>query len=150
MVKERNKEIEAIIEKLGDETHSTQKQIMAQYEQKLRGVQTKHNEECKEFQRQIKEFRDRYHSEVDIKTMLDDNLKVLSRRINDLEIELQDKKDKIKIVQKQNEEIQHELQAVYDKEGKARNEIVSQMRGALEEKDCENALETKTDAGNGI
>jgi len=29
MVKERNKEIEAIIEKLGDETHSTQKQIMA-------------------------------------------------------------------------------------------------------------------------
>lgn len=51
MVKERNKEIEAIIEKLGDETHSTQKQIMAQYEQKLKGVQAKHNEECKEFQR---------------------------------------------------------------------------------------------------
>jgi len=37
--------------------------------------------------------------------MLDDNLKVLSRRINDLEIELQDKKDKVKIVQKQYEEI---------------------------------------------
>jgi len=28
MVRERNREIEAIIEKLGDETHSTQKQIM--------------------------------------------------------------------------------------------------------------------------
>jgi hypothetical protein len=32
MVLERNKEIEAIIEKLGDETHSTQKQLVAQYE----------------------------------------------------------------------------------------------------------------------
>ena len=70
--------------------------------------------------------------------MLDDNLKVLSRRINDLEIELQDRKEKVKIVQKQYEEIQQELQGVYDKEGKARNEIVSQMRGALEEKDSEN------------
>jgi len=29
MVRERNREIEAIIEKLGDETHSTQKTLMA-------------------------------------------------------------------------------------------------------------------------
>jgi len=28
MVKERNKEIEAIINKLGDETHDTQKQLL--------------------------------------------------------------------------------------------------------------------------
>jgi hypothetical protein len=28
MVRERNKEIEAIINKLGDETHDTQKQLM--------------------------------------------------------------------------------------------------------------------------
>jgi len=28
MVRERNREIEAIIEKLGDETHLTQKQLM--------------------------------------------------------------------------------------------------------------------------
>ena len=35
MVKERNKEIEAIINKLGDETHDTQKQLMQQYERKV-------------------------------------------------------------------------------------------------------------------
>jgi hypothetical protein len=29
MIRERNREIEAIIEKLGDETHSTQKTLMA-------------------------------------------------------------------------------------------------------------------------
>jgi hypothetical protein len=28
MVRERNREIEAIIEKLGDETHTTQKQLL--------------------------------------------------------------------------------------------------------------------------
>jgi len=42
MVRERNKEIEAIIEKLGDETHSTQKTLMAQYEQKVAKSDTKH------------------------------------------------------------------------------------------------------------
>ena len=42
MVRERNKEIEAIIEKLGDETHSTQKTLMAQYEKKVADNEAKH------------------------------------------------------------------------------------------------------------
>lgn len=42
MVRERNREIEAIIEKLGDETHSTQKQLMSQYEKKCQQVEDKH------------------------------------------------------------------------------------------------------------
>ena len=49
MVKERNKEIEAIIEKLGDETHSTQKTLMAQYEAKVAKMQTKHDQESAEY-----------------------------------------------------------------------------------------------------
>jgi vacuolar-type H+-ATPase subunit E/Vma4 len=36
MVRERNREIEAIINKLGDETHDTQKQLMQQYERKMK------------------------------------------------------------------------------------------------------------------
>lgn len=36
--------------------------------------------------------------------MLDDNLKVLTRRINDLEIELEDKKDKILQLNNENKE----------------------------------------------
>lgn len=35
MVVERNREIEAIIEKLGDETHASQKQLVNKYEQKI-------------------------------------------------------------------------------------------------------------------
>ena len=43
MVRERNREIEAIIEKLGDETHSTQKTLMSQYESKVSKMQDKHS-----------------------------------------------------------------------------------------------------------
>lgn len=49
MVKERNKEIEAIIEKLGDETHSTQKTLMSQYESKVAKMQSKHEQEAAEY-----------------------------------------------------------------------------------------------------
>ena len=41
MIKERNREIEAIINKLGDETHDTQKQLLTQYERKVRDVEDK-------------------------------------------------------------------------------------------------------------
>ena len=48
MVKERNKEIEAIINKLGDETHDTQKQLMQQYERKVQDVESKWRGEMQE------------------------------------------------------------------------------------------------------
>lgn len=50
MVNERNREIEAIIEKLGDETHATQKQLMQSYERKVDSMQEKHETELREYQ----------------------------------------------------------------------------------------------------
>jgi hypothetical protein len=41
MIRERNREIEAIINKLGDETHDTQKQLLTQYERKVKDVEEK-------------------------------------------------------------------------------------------------------------
>lgn len=40
-VKERNREISAIIERLGDETHDTQKQIATSNEKRVREVELK-------------------------------------------------------------------------------------------------------------
>jgi hypothetical protein len=42
MIRERNKEIEAVIEKLGDETHSTNKQLQQQFDQQKRRLEDKH------------------------------------------------------------------------------------------------------------
>ena len=53
MVRERNREIEAIIEKLGDETHSTQKTLMAQYESKVAKLEEKHSAEAAEYQTRL-------------------------------------------------------------------------------------------------
>ena len=52
-MKERNKEIEAIIEKLGDETHSTQKQLVSVYESKAAKLEEKHRKELAEKDRTI-------------------------------------------------------------------------------------------------
>lgn len=57
MVNERNREIEAIIEKLGDETHSTQKQLSAQYNAKAQAMQSEHRREVADLESQLDSVR---------------------------------------------------------------------------------------------
>lgn len=49
MIKERNREIEAIINKLGDETHDTRQQLINQYEKKVKDVESKWKTEIEEY-----------------------------------------------------------------------------------------------------
>ncbi len=49
MVKERNREIEAIINKLGDETLDTKKQMHDHYEKKVKEVEAKGKSEIEEY-----------------------------------------------------------------------------------------------------
>ena len=102
MVRERNREIEAIIEKLGDETHSTQKTLMAQYEGKVTKMQEKHTTEMAEYSTRLHSLKEKLVSEQETKNMLDENLRVLSRRLNDLEIECSDKTDRMRNMERSN------------------------------------------------
>ena len=63
MVRERNKEIETIIEKLGDETHNTQKTLVTQYESKVAKVEEKHRVELEEYQMRLQQLKDKHISE---------------------------------------------------------------------------------------
>lgn len=96
MVRERNREIESIINKLGDETHDTQKQLMQQYERKVQDVENKWRAEVQEQKGAIQQWKDKYKKETDQRLMLDENLRVLSRRINDLELDIEAKKERIR------------------------------------------------------
>jgi DNA phosphorothioation-dependent restriction protein DptG len=88
MVRERNREIEAIINKLGDETHDTQKQLLTQYERKVKDVEAKWKADVEDYKATIKQWKDKLVQEEESRHMLDDNLRVLSRRINDLELDI--------------------------------------------------------------
>jgi uncharacterized protein YoxC len=44
--------------------------------------------------------------------MLDDNLRVLSRRINDLELDVQDKKEKISVLVHEKQDLQESLNSI--------------------------------------
>jgi hypothetical protein len=46
--------------------------------------------------------------------MLDENLRTVMRRINDLEIELNDKNDKIRVLEKSNNETGNQLDSIYE------------------------------------
>lgn len=88
MIRERNREIEAIINKLGDETHDTQKSLLTQYERKVRDVEDKWKAEVETYKSALQQWKDKHSSESNSRHMLDDNLRVLGRRINDLELDL--------------------------------------------------------------
>ena len=88
MIRERNREIEAIINKLGDETHDTQKGLLAQYERKVRDVEDKWRADVETHKSTLQQWKDKHSSESSSRHMLDDNLRVLGRRINDLELDL--------------------------------------------------------------
>ena len=135
MVRERNKEIEAIIEKLGDETHSTQKTLLSQYEAKVAKLEEKHKTESEEYQLRLQQLKDKLLAEQETRTMLDENLRVLSRRMNDLEIDLADKKDKIMTLERANALTKAELDKIYDEQTQVRVELEQQMRLRLDEKD---------------
>ena len=70
MVKERNREIEAIIEKLGDETHDTQKQLMTQYERKVSELDKKSAKELAEQKVKYQELLEKYNGYQDEKMVL--------------------------------------------------------------------------------
>ena len=46
--------------------------------------------------------------------MLDENVRVIYRRVHDMEIELTDKKDKIRQLERTNAETQNQLDCIYE------------------------------------
>ena len=79
--------------------------------------------------------------------MLDENLRVLSRRMNDLEIEISDKKDKIKTLERANVQSTSELEKIYDEQSQIRVELEKSMRQRIDEKDRD-LRRAKEDAQN--
>ena len=61
---------------------------MQQYERKVKDVENKWRDEVKEVQATVNQWKDKYKAESDSRHMLDENLRVLGRRINDLEIDV--------------------------------------------------------------
>lgn len=67
--------------------------------------------------------------------MLDDNLRVLGRRINDLELELEDKKEKMAQAESEKFAINEELSKAHKYQDSVRREIEEEMRDKINEKE---------------
>ena len=69
--------------------------------------------------------------------MLDENLRVLSRRMNDMEIELTDKKEKVKTLERANVQTQVQFDCIYEEQTNIRQDFEKQMRQTLDAKEKE-------------
>ena len=70
--------------------------------------------------------------------MLDDNLRVLTRRLNDLEIELADKNDKLRTLERQHNETKTAYDCIYDEQTQIRLDAEQEMRKRIDAKEAEN------------
>jgi len=64
--------------------------MMSQNEKKLREVELKWKADVDEYKSLLSQWKEKYNSESDTRKMLDENLRVLSRRIQELELESAD------------------------------------------------------------
>jgi hypothetical protein len=69
--------------------------------------------------------------------MLDENLRVLTRRMNDLEIELADKKDKLKTMERANAMAKTELDSFGERQDEKVADLERQFMDKLDAKESE-------------
>ena len=69
--------------------------------------------------------------------MLDENLRILGRRINDLELDIQDKKDTIEKLENEKFEVSERLASAQSSQSNLRSEIEDESRAKILDKDRE-------------
>ena len=69
--------------------------------------------------------------------MLDENIRVIQRRVHDMEVELTDKKDKIRQLERTNAETQNQLDCIYEEQERMRSDLEAQLRQRIEQRDNE-------------
>lgn len=69
--------------------------------------------------------------------MLDDNLRILGRRVNDLELELTEKKEKLSQLERERRDLSEKLAIIYKEQESLRQDVEDELRYKLDEKDRE-------------
>jgi predicted nucleic acid-binding Zn-ribbon protein len=69
--------------------------------------------------------------------MLDDNLRVLGRRINDLELEIESKKEKIEKLEQEKFDLSEKLSITNSQQDEIRSEIEEEMKFRIDQKERE-------------
>ena len=69
---------------------------------------------------------------VETRDMLDENVRVLTRRISDMELEVAEKGEKNKKMERANMEVNAKLDTIYDDQTVLREGLESEMRKRLE------------------
>jgi len=93
---------------------------MGQYEKKSQQLETKHRHEIQEYKNSMDSWKDKYVNSNETRDMLDENVRVLSRRINDMELEITDKSEKIKKQERIYAETNSKLDSVWDDQNRVR------------------------------
>lgn len=137
MGNERNREIEAVIEKLGDETHTQQKLVEKQYQIKFEQLKKDYAKRSEQYEQQIRSLEDKYRKECEVREMLDDNLKTVLRRVDELQLQLDDKSSKLDSALEFKSRIDNQLECVHNDHEFKLKKVVQEFMQKLESKEAE-------------
>jgi hypothetical protein len=88
--------------------------MAAQTEKKIREIEGKWRNDVEEYKVLLAQWKEKFNNESECRKMLDDNLRVLGRRISELELELSDKQEKLANAEKAKRDIEERLSAIHE------------------------------------
>jgi chromosome segregation ATPase len=103
----------------------------------VREVELKWRSDVDEYKALLHQWKEKYAGESDLRKMLDENLRVLSRRMQELELELQDKVERLAQQEGQRRELEGRLGNAGEREGQLRREVEEEMRAEVDRRERE-------------
>jgi hypothetical protein len=87
--------------------------MMAQSEKRVRDAEVKWKADVEEYKALLSQWKEKYNHESDCRKMLDENLRVLGRRIHEREVEGAEKQEKLEAAERQRRVLEDRLCVVH-------------------------------------
>jgi len=85
----------------------------------------------------VMEWKEKFRGEGETRHMLDENLKIIGRRVAELETEVGDLKDKLVHSERERKELQNRMGGIYKEQEQIRLQSEDELRDRIEDKDKE-------------
>ena len=140
LLKDRDKQINIVIEKLGEETLQERKKNALEAEKKANEKNTHLIEENRSLTKKINDLTEKLQAETKNRINLEENIDILAKKLNNKEIELDKKEKRINEITIQYNEMTDKLSSLTRDFNKEKMNLEIEMKSHLQKGDAEIAL----------
>lgn len=140
LLKDRDKQINIVIEKLGEETLQERKKNALEAEKKANEKNTHLIEENRSLTKKINDLTEKLQAETKNRINLEENIDILAKKLNNKEIELDKKEKRLNEITVQYNEMTDKLSSLTRDFNKEKMNLEIEMKSHLQKGDAEIAL----------